>query len=580
MDDMQHRSISQINTTPDRVRRRLEGYILSASGLRAVFASSGNEEDDTRTINDEDKVIVVTIARAFSAFVGDEGSSVLLGQDARPTGYSLALLSMKALISLGHNVRYLYISAAPEIMAQSHNADYFYYISASHNPIGHNGFKFGRNGGVFSKPEAEKLIAILREMINSDDVVSKAIQLIESCPQEKRNDCLFRMEKEKAEALSFYRSFVLKTASLPEGFKTNVGIAVDFNGSARAASIDRSLLGEVGVKFSAINDTVGCVAHAIVPEGENLIPVKEYLEKLHAEDGAYLLGYTPDNDGDRGNFVYIGRDGKGHILAAQEVFALVVTIEIAALSLAGKKNIAVSVNGPTSERIDEIAKCFGAKVFRAEVGEANVVNLGEKLVSDGYTVKVLGEGSNGGNITKPASVRDPLNTAFTFLKFLSDEKLFSYIMEKLSAKPDDISIDSLLEALPRYTTTGAFSALAKMGVKSRDWAGLKERYEALLKDTFDTEAKPLVPGCTSYTVFQTEGITEKEGIGPEFRSSEAKGGLKVRFLDKDSNSLGYMWMRPSGTEPVLRVLADLKGDVQDIHDKVLSYQRSLIERAN
>lgn len=81
-------------------------------------------------------------------------------------------------------------------------------------------------------------------------------------------------------------------------------------------------------------------------------------------------------------------------------------------------------------------------------------------------------------------------------------------------------------------------------------------------------------------MFQTEGITEKEGIGPEFRSSEAKGGLKVRFLDKDNNSLGYMWMRPSGTEPVLRVLADLRGDVQDIHDKVLSYQRSLIERAN
>ena len=160
---MQHRSISQINTTSDRVRQRLDGYILSASGLRAVFASTGNEEDDTRMISDEDKVIVVTIARAFSAFINRQGASVLLGQDARPTGYSLALLSIKTLISLGHDVRYLYISAAPEIMAQSHNADYFYYISASHNPIGHNGFKFGEKGGVFSKQDAEKLISILRE---------------------------------------------------------------------------------------------------------------------------------------------------------------------------------------------------------------------------------------------------------------------------------------------------------------------------------------------------------------------------------------------------------------------------------
>ncbi|MGN0906843.1 MAG: hypothetical protein ACI4NM_06825 [Bullifex sp.] len=577
---MQHRSISQINTTADRVRQRLDGYILSASGLRAVFAPSGNEEDASRMINDEDKVIVVTIARAFSAFISDEGSSVLLGQDARPTGYSLALLSMKALIALGHNVRYLYITAAPEIMAQSHNADYFYYISASHNPVGHNGFKFGRNGGVFSKPEAEKLISILRDMISSDDVVEKAKALLEACPQEKRNECLFRMENEKADALSFYREFVLKTAALPEGFRSNAGIAVDFNGSARAASIDRALLTEMGVKFSAINDTVGMIAHAIVPEGENLIPVKEYLEKLHKEDPSYILGYTPDNDGDRGNFVYMGRDGHGHILQAQEVFALVVTIEVASLALAGKKNIAVSVNGPTSERIDEIAKAFGAKVFRAEVGEANVVNLGEKLINEGYTVKVLGEGSNGGNITKPASVRDPLNTAFTFLKFLSDEKLFTYIMKTLSASPKDISIDSLLEALPVYTTTGAFSSLAKMGVKSRDWAGLKARYEALLTETFDNELKPFIPGCAGYTVFQTEGITQMEGIGPGFRSAEAKGGLKVRFLDAEGSSLGYMWMRPSGTEPVLRVLVDLKGKNQDLHDRILSYQRSLIERAN
>ena len=71
---MQHRSISQINTTSDRVRQRLDGYILSASGLRAVFASTGNEEDDTRMISDEDKVIVVTIARAFSAFVNRQGA--------------------------------------------------------------------------------------------------------------------------------------------------------------------------------------------------------------------------------------------------------------------------------------------------------------------------------------------------------------------------------------------------------------------------------------------------------------------------------------------------------------------------
>ena len=56
------------------------------------------------------------------------------------------------------------------------------------------------------------------------------------------------------------------------------------------------------------------------------------------------------------------------------------------------------------------------------------------------------------------------------------------------------------------------------------------------------------------------------------------GGLKVQFVDFKGDSLGYMWMRPSGTEPVLRVLVDIKGKNEKLHDEILSYQRSLIER--
>ena len=68
---------------------------------------------------------------------------------------------------------------------------------------------------------------------------------------------------------------------------------------------------------------------------------------------------------------------------------------------------AVVVNGPTSMRIERIAEAYGAGVFRAEVGEANVVNLAAARRSGGYEVRILGEGSNGGNITHPATVRDP-----------------------------------------------------------------------------------------------------------------------------------------------------------------------------
>ena len=102
-----------------------------------------------------------------------------------------------------------------------------------------------------------------------------------------------------------------------------------------------------------------------------------------------------------------------------EVFAVSVLAELCFMDmLYGKdKNYkaAIVVNGPTSLRIQEIANIFNAKVFYAEVGEANVVNLAKKVSEEGYTVRICGEGSNGGNITLPSSVRDPLATLFAIV---------------------------------------------------------------------------------------------------------------------------------------------------------------------
>ncbi len=57
-------------------------------------------------------------------------------------------------------------------------------------------------------------------------------------------------------------------------------------------------------------------------------------------------------------------------------------------------------------------------MFRAETGEANVVNLAEMLRSEGWVVSILGEGSNGGNITHPSKVRDPLSTLGAMIRLL------------------------------------------------------------------------------------------------------------------------------------------------------------------
>nr|AGS54009.1 phosphohexose mutase family protein [uncultured bacterium contig00160] len=234
--------------------------------------------------------------------------------------------------------------------------------------------------------------------------------------------------------------------------KKPLGIVCDFNGSARTVSIDKDFFSSLGLKFECINSEPARIVHRIVPEGESLKPCEALLEKKHNHDASFTIGYVPDCDGDRGNLVIwddaqaaegddvllnsLSTPTKGrHIikkaraLEAQEVFALACVAEFSHLVFTGDlafdengkplSKTAVAINDPTSMRIDRIAESFGISVFRAEVGEANVVGLARKLREQGYIVRILGEGSAGGNITHPSAVRDPVNTVLALVKLLA-----------------------------------------------------------------------------------------------------------------------------------------------------------------
>ena len=171
-------SLSFPAPSPDALLQSLSSMILSASGWRKVFAQSGDEEDPSDQITAEDATLTALAALALCRYLGlpaagkeavlegkpvsaQSDVTILVGLDARPTGRVLGDIVCRTLTSLGCKVRYLFITAAPQIMADCNlhpdEAAAFFYISASHNPIGHNGFKFGSKGGVFTASEAELL---------------------------------------------------------------------------------------------------------------------------------------------------------------------------------------------------------------------------------------------------------------------------------------------------------------------------------------------------------------------------------------------------------------------------------------
>lgn len=621
--------------------RAYEELILSASGWRKVFAADGNEESATEAVRPVDLYLVALMAlvyeRYYRARFPDSGNPVIaVGIDTRDTGPNLADLIIRVLVSQDVTVRYLFVAPAPEIMAYvgcTEDVDGFLYVSASHNPRGHNGVKFGfGDGSVLGGEDAAAIRELLGHVVHDEQTVDTLRQVVRSV--ESVSPVYGSIEKHKRAALETYRSFIKTVVSggKPEAIEllrsgTSLGVVVDFNGSARAVSIDRDFASELGIEFRSVNDKPRQIAHQIVPEGSGLDQCLAELEKAHADSPEFTFGYVPDNDGDRGNLVYLDEDGSAAPLQAQETFALACVAELSWLVFTGDltyspdgraaQKVAIVVNGPTSMRIDRIAAAFDASVFRAEVGEANVVGLARILRTKGFIVPILGEGSNGGNITHPSTVRDPLATVGAVAKLLVAETprrspLDIWLARRRSALGEEATgvssdesagvasrkasptnagstssgvsptIPGILGSLPQFQTTSAFEPVAKLSIRSTDHGALKSEYERVFKASWAKKKAELSRrfGIRTWVVINYEGTNETHGVGSGFRSGAERGGFKVLFKNEIGTPVAFLWMRGSGTEPVFRVMVDVESESPEDEAYLLNWHREMIDEAD
>lgn len=581
--------------------------ILSASGWRKIFTENKDGESTTKEIGNDNKILSYLIGTTFSEYIKSasrkNNPEVVIATDTRPTGAEIARVILNACTCSDIKCIYLGYAAAPEIMAYAKNFDGFIYISASHNPIGHNGIKFGlSDGGVLEGSEAKKVIESFKKKCAeiSEDEQKALLKKLEGIP------AVGAAKYYKKQSLKSYEKFIRhvisgceKTAAQKVVFneikkackKNPLTLVCDMNGSARADSIDKKFIPSCKIKLEAFNNVPGQIVHAIIPEPENLVHCADRMQQMQ-KDGvtSALLGYMPDCDGDRGNIVFWNdKTKKAEPITAQEVFALCVMAELSFeyWKNPSAKDLAVAVNCPTSMRIDEIAASLGAKVFRAEVGEANVVNLAREKRAEGFNVRIFGEGSNGGNITYPSAVRDPVATIFAMVKVLSirDTKygdgLFHIWCKKSGQEDkykDDFTLADIIETLPAYTTTGVSEARAVLQVKMEDKGKLKENFKVEFEKFFaDKKAEFEADGIFGWTCCLTNGT--KETVGEE-NWNNANGGLKIKFHDKNKKPFAFIWMRPSGTEPVFRVMCDVKGNNPELEKKLLRWETEVLQKAD
>jgi phosphoglucomutase len=215
------------------------------------------------------------------------------------------------------------------------------------------------------------------------------------------------------------------------------------------------------------------------------------------------------------------------------------------------------------------------------------VGLARKLRENGYTVRILGEGSAGGNITHPSAVRDPLHTVLALAKILSLRStdgapgLFE-LWCNASAQPGryhpDFDLADVIASLPPFATTGAYSPDAVLNVTSADHGALKSRYQKNFLREWEERSPELKAryGIHRWEAAAYNGMEERKNLTAF--GEAGKGGLKIYLYDAQNKAIAWIWMRGSATEPVFRVMADASD--RSVERDLIDWQRRMVTEAD
>jgi phosphomannomutase len=314
--------------------------VTSTSGIRGIFNFDLLSEG------------MVEYAENFVGLL--EARELLIARDTRATGPIASRAVTSAVLGMGTDVIDYGIISTPAIFRESRrNERPAVIVTASHNEPEWNGLKFVVNGRGINQSEM-------------DEVLRKG---------KKRKEVPVPGSSRIAEGFTYNEELV---RIVGKGSAQGVKVVLDLNGGA-AIEHAPNVLRALGCEVHTIGDSRGLFTRIIDPTVDPLDMLCKTVKGRGAD-----VGFAFDCDGDR--LVVVDSDGKKRTgdymltLALKEAFQTL-----------NEKDVVVSVD--TTQAIDEVVKEAGGRVFRAKVGEANVM---ERMAENG--VRMGGEGSSGGLI--------------------------------------------------------------------------------------------------------------------------------------------------------------------------------------
>jgi phosphomannomutase len=433
--------------------------MVSISGVRGIVGSTLTPE------------IVVQYASAFAEYC--HRGRIVIGRDGRITGKSIGHILSSTLLSMGCDVIALGVCPTPtvQLAVSSMKAAGGVSVTASHNPMEWNGMKFISPSGMFlDREESERFWTIAQRP-------ERTYATWDRQGKHAADDTFIARHIEAILSLPLLNVEIVR--------KRRLKVVVDCVNASAGALVPK-LLREFGCTVIEMNcDLSGIFSHKPEPLPENL---SELCARVKAEGAD--LGIAVDPDGDR--LVLIDEHGapfgEEYTIASAVRFVLEKEARLsreagsrtAGQTAGSRTQQAVVVNLSTTRAVDDIAKQYGAQVYRTPVGE---IHVAKKMKEVGSLIG--GEGSGGVILPALHFARDASVGIGLILEFLAEfggslsqlkNSMPQYVIKKTQITVDFGNIDSLLQRFAdRYGRNGNVTTLDGVKIDFEDsWVHLRK----------------------------------------------------------------------------------------------------------
>ncbi len=443
------------------------------------------------------------VARAIADYLADQGLQgrpVIVGYDTRFLSDRFAREAAAVLAERGWTVLLASRDVPTPVVSHAildRRAAGGINITASHNPPEYNGVKFSPAWGGPALPETTRWI--------EDRIVALARSSAEDNEWSGMGPRLIRSGADPRLTLSGTGSGGgIETFDPRDAYLAHLRTVIDFP-VIRAAKLRVAvdvLYGTARGYLDTILKAEGCDVTVLHDQRDPLFggsapdPSERRLTELAAlmREGRYHLGLATDGDADRFGVL----DADGTYVTANEVLALVVNYLID--TRGAKGGVARSV--ATSHLVDAVARHHGREVYETGVGFKYI----GRLIADG---KLVAGGEEAQGLTIGGHVPDK---------------------------------------------DGIIACLLLTEMVARTGKPLRRQLEELTAQVgprhYRRVDRPLAPNEAGALAARLKGLSTVGGL-PIARRAEVEGILKFYFDDGS-----WMIIRPSGTEPVVRVYAE------------------------